>query len=207
MSDKIDFKKEMKPLYAPTRSKGIHLIDVPVLRYLMVDGVGDPNSAIAYGQAVETLYAVAYGLKFASRIELERDYVVPPLEGLWWADDLDDFIARRKHNWKWTMMIMVPEWIGPRMIDTAMAEVKRKKSPPALNALRVELLQEGRVAQVLHIGPYDEEGAILAHLHDDFLPAHGLRPTGKHHEIYLSDPRKSAPANLRTVLRQPVKQA
>ena len=183
MSDKIDFKKEMKPLYAPTRSKGIHLIDVPILRYLMVDGVGDPNSATAYVQAVETLYAVAYGLKFASRIE------------------------RRKHNWKWTMMIMVPEWIGPRMIDTAMAEVKRKKSPPALDALRVELLQEGRVAQVLHIGPYDEEGSILAHLHDDFLPAHGLRPTGKHHEIYLSDPRKSAPANLRTVLRQPVKQA
>lgn len=204
--EKVDFKKQFKALYAPTRSQAIHLVNVPPMRFLMIDGCGDPNSAPAYGEAVAALYALAYALKQASRSQLERDYVVPPLEGLWWSRDMSAFAARQKHLWEWTMMIMVPGWIGPAMIDRVFEAVRRKKALPALEGARVEMLEEGRCAQVLHIGPYDEEGPILETLHASFLPAHGLQPCGKHHEIYLSDPRRAASDKLRTILRQPVRE-
>lgn len=203
--DKIDFKKQLKHLYGPTAHMGIHLVDVPAMRLLMVDGHGDPNTVPAYREAVETLYAVAYALKFASKKQLEKDYVVPPLEGLWWSSDMASFLTREKDKWDWTMMIMVPEWIGPAMIAKTIEAVRRKKAPPALDRLRVETLEEGRAAQVLHIGPYDDEGPVLKKLHDEFLPQTGLIRVGKHHEIYLSDPRKADPSRLRTILRQPVK--
>lgn len=203
--DKIDFKKTLKALYAPTAKQGFHILDVPPMRYLMVDGAGDPNSAPAYTEAVETLYPVAYAIKFASKADLGRDYTVPPLEGLWWSRDMSDFVARRKDRWEWTMMLMVPEWVGPAMIDAAIAKVRKTKAPPAIDRLRVEVLEEGRCVQVLHIGPYDDEGPVLEKLHDEFVPQNGFKLTGKHHEIYLSDPRKVAPEKLKTILRQPVK--
>lgn len=203
--DKVDFRKALKALYAPSARQGLHIVDVPALRYLMVDGAGDPNTAPAYAEALETLYGVAYAIKFASKTELGRDYTVPPLEGLWWSKDMTDFTARRKDNWEWTMMLMVPDWVGPAMIDAAIARTKKKKAPAALDKLRVEVLEEGRCVQVLHTGSYDNEGPVLEKLHAEFLPANGLKPVGKHHEIYLSDPRKVAPEKLKTVLRQPVK--
>lgn len=203
--DKIDFKKQFKDLYGPTRRQGIHLVTVPAMRFLMVDGHGDPNTVLAYAQAVETLYAVAYALKFASKKQLEKDYVVPPLEGLWWSSDMASFLSREKDKWDWTMMIMVPEWIGPAMIDKTIDAVRKKKAPSALDRLRVETLEEGRAAQVLHIGPYDDEGPMLKKLHDEFLPQNELIRVGKHHEIYLSDPRRADPSKLKTILRQPVK--
>jgi hypothetical protein len=205
MADKTDFRKVMKALYAPTARQGFHLVDVPAMRFLMVDGKGDPNTAAAYTNAVETLYSVAYAIKFASKTELERDYVVPPLEGLWWADDMSTFLTRQKGKWKWTMMLMVPEWIGPKMIDAAIAKVRKKKAPKALGKLRVEVLEEGRAVQVLHIGSYDAEGPVLEAMHREFIPRHGLTMTGMHHEIYLSDPRKVAAEKLKTILRQPVR--
>ena len=204
--EKIDFRKHLKPLYGPTRRQGFHLVDVPAMRFLMVDGHGDPNTASAYGEAVETLYGTAYALKFASKRQLERDYTVPPLEGLWWSRDMKSFLTREKDKWDWTMMIMIPDWIGPAMIETTIDAVRRKKAPAALDRLRVEVLDEGRAVQALHIGPYDDEGPVLEKLHNEFLPQNGLVPTGKHHEIYLSDPRKAAPEKLRTILRQPVKE-
>ena len=204
--DRIDFRKHLKALYGPTRKQGFHLVDVPMMRFLMVDGHGDPNVTPAYREAVETLYGVAYALKFASKKQLEKDYVVPPLEGLWWSRDMKSFLTREKGKWDWTMMIMVPEWIGPAMIETTIDTVKRKKAPPALDRLRVEPLEEGRAVQVLHIGPYDAEGPVLEKMHNEFLPENGLALTGKHHEIYLSDPRRAAPEKLRTILRQPVKE-
>lgn len=207
MTDKIDFRRRLKPLYGPTRRQGIHLVTVPPMRYLMVDGVGDPNTEPAYGAAVAALYGLAYALKFASSRQLGRDYVVPPLEGLWWATDWADFQRRDKASWHWTMMIMLPEWIGPALVARTIEAVgAKKKAPAALAALRVDMLEEGRCVQALHIGPYDAEGPLIARMHDAFMPAHGLAPCGKHHEIYLSDPRKSAPDKLRTVLRQPVVQ-
>lgn len=204
--EKIDFKKQLKALYGPTKSMGFHVVEVPTTRFLMIDGHGDPNVVAAYRQAVETLYGVAYALKFASRTQLGRDYTVPPLEGLWWAADLASFAAREKDKWDWTMMIMVPDWIGPAMIASTIETVRKKKQPPALDLLRVEALEEGRAVQVLHIGSYDDEGPVLARMHEDYIPDNGWVPTGKHHEIYLGDPRKTAPEKLRTILRQPIKE-
>ncbi|QJR20536.1 hypothetical protein HKM20_06535 [Pelagibacterium halotolerans] len=185
---------------------GFHVVEVPTTRFLMIDGHGDPNVVAAYRQAIETLYGVAYALKFASRTQLGRDYTVPPLEGLWWAADLASFAAREKDKWDWTMMIMVPDWIGPAMIASTIETVRKKKQPPALDLLRVEALEEGRAVQVLHIGSYDDEGPVLARMHEDYIPDNGWVPTGKHHEIYLGDPRKTAPEKLRTILRQPIKE-
>lgn len=200
---KRDFKKELDSYRA--RHGQVRIVDVPPLQYLMVDGHGDPNTAQEYADALAALYPVAYRLKFASRRELDRDYVVMPLEALWWASDMEYFTsARDKSRWSWTVMIMVPEWTTAAMLEAAVAEVGRKAPPVALGEVRMEVLAEGSCAQTLHVGPYDDEGPVLAHLHQEFLPGAGLRPRGKHHEIYLNDARRVAPARLRTILRQPV---
>lgn len=202
---KIDFTKEYKQLYQPS-AREFELVEVPRLTYLMVDGHGDPNTAPAYAQAVEALYGLAYRIKFISKAELGRDYVVPPLEGLWWADDYNSFTtALDKSKWDWTMLIMVPEWISRELYERALDELRRKKPLPALDAIRMEPYEEGLAAQILHIGPYDAEGPVLARLHQEWIPQHGYVESGKHHEIYLSDPRRVEPAKLKTVLRQPVR--
>jgi hypothetical protein len=180
------------------------VLDVPPARYLMVDGQGDPNVEPGYGEAVEALYVASYTLKFMSKGELGRDYVVPPLEGLWWADDYADFVARRKDRWSWTMMTLVPDFVPDACAEAALALARRTKDKPGLSRLRCAALAEGRCVQTLHLGPYDDEGPILRTLHGEYLPANGLRETGLHHEIYLSDPRRTAAAKLRTILRQPV---
>ena len=202
---KVDFKKELKHLYRPS-AKAFTVVDVPPMQYLMVDGHGDPNTAQAYQEAVEALYAVAYKLKFMSKRQLEKDYVVPPLEGLWWAEDMETFtVGRDKSAWDWTMMIMQPDWITPQMFDEAVQQVQKAKGLPALPRLRLETYHEGLAVQILHLGSYDDEGPTLQRMHDEFIPQGGYQMAGKHHEIYLSDPRKVAPEKLRTVLRQPVR--
>jgi hypothetical protein len=202
---KTDFKKELRSLYQPS-ARDFVVVDVPPMNYLMVDGHGDPNTAQEYADALETLYAVAYKCKFASKKKLERDYVVPPLAGLWWADDMEVFTTRRdKSTWDWTMMIMQPEWITEEMFEEAVKQVEKQKNPPALPKLRLETYHEGLSVQILHIGSYDDEGPTLHRMHYEFIPQNGYEMQGKHHEIYLSDPRKVAPGKLRTVLRQPVK--
>lgn len=201
--EKIDFKKAYKELYNPPTGRFV-IVDVPPLNYFMIDGAGDPNKAPAYRDAVEALYATSYALKFMSKKELSRDYVVPPLEGLWWAQDMTSFASRDKDKWSWTMMIMVPDFIDSRMAERAVAAAGRK-APKALPKLRLERLEEGLAVQTLHIGSYDEEGPVLKALHEEFLPANGLVETGHHHEIYLGDPRKTPPHKLKTILRQPVR--
>ena len=193
----------MNTFYAPS-AKDFSLVQVPPLHYLMIDGHGDPNTAPAYMSAVEWLYSVSYPVKFMSKKELGRDYAVMPLEGLWWADDMNAFITRDKSAWSWTMMILQPDWITKVMIDAAIEKASAKLGAPP-PSLRLETLDEGLCVQIMHIGPYDAEGPVLARLHGEFLPQNGLTETGHHHEIYLSDPRKSAPEKLKTVLRQPVR--
>ena len=203
---KIDFKKKYEALYQPS-AKEFEVVDVPEMQFLMVDGHGDPNTAQEYGEAVEALYAVAYKIKFASKKELDRDYVVPPLEGLWWAADMDSFTLKRdKSAWDWTMMIMTPEWVTEEMFGRAVKQVEKGKNPPALSKVRLESYHERLAVQILHIGSFDDEGPILARLHQEYLPANSYVENGKHHEIYLSDPRKVAPEKLKTVLRQPVRE-
>lgn len=201
---KTDIKKERKDLYAPS-SKDFALVDVPEMACLMIDGAGDPNTATSYRDAVEALYAVSYALKFASKKHLERDYVVGPLEGLWSAADPSSFVRRAKDEWDWTMMIVQPEWISREMVAEATAITAAKKGLRTIPLLRHERYREGRSVQILHIGSYDDETSVLARLHDEFMPTHGLTFNGPHHEIYLSDPRRTVPDKLKTILRQPVR--
>ena len=173
--------------------------------YLMIDGVGDPNTSPAFADAIESLYPVAFTLKFASKRELGRDYVVPPLEGLWWSEDMASFTsARDKSHWNWTLMVMVPEWIERDLVAAALDRVAATSTPVRRGDVRLEPLVEGRCVQTLHVGSFDDEADVLAELHDEFVPGNGLRMVGKHHEIYLSDFRRTAPEKLRTILRQPV---
>ncbi|HWI85300.1 MAG TPA: GyrI-like domain-containing protein, partial [Sphingomonas sp.] len=197
---KVDLKREMAPLYSPPPGQFV-VIDIPPLRYLMIDGAGDPNCSPDYGAAVETLYAASYAVKFASKRVLGRDYVVPPLEGLWWAPDMRAFLDRRKSEWMWTMMICVPDFVGDQIVGQALGDVARKKPALSFEKVRLSPLEEKRAVQILHVGSYDDEAPVLRKLHDEFLPAHRLRPTGKHHEIYLSDPRRIEASRLKTILR------
>jgi hypothetical protein len=202
-----DWKKELKHLYNPT-AKEFALVDVPPLQFLMIDGQGDPNTAAEYSEALAALYPLAYTLKFMSKRELDRDYSVPPLEGLWWAEDRTVFTATAKGNrdaWLWRMMIMTPDWLDQEAFERATAEVRRKKNPAALEKVRLEMFHEGLSVQILHIGPYSAEGPTIARLHGELIPQQGLVENGEHHEIYLGDPRRSAPEKLKTILRQPVR--
>ncbi len=203
---KVDFKKELKHLYAPS-SKEFEVVTVPEMNFIMIDGRGDPNTSVSYKEAVEALYAVAYKLKFISKKTLSRDYVVPPLEGLWWAEDMSVFTAGNKEGWEWTAMIMQPSWITEEMFGEASRLVEKSKNPPALKKMRFEAYDEGLSLQIMHIGPYADEGPLLSRLHVEIIPQKGYVENGKHHEIYLGDPRKTAPEKLKTVLRQPVKKA
>ena len=200
--EKRDYKKELKHLYKPSAKKVV-LVDVPEMNFLMIDGQGDPNSSPAFQEAVAALYPLAYTLKFMVRKgEPGVDYGVMPLEGLWWANDMAAFSVDRKEDWFWTLMIMQPEYITEDMVDTAKEEVARKKDPAALSQVRFALFEEGRAAQTLHVGPFSEEGPTVAKVHS-FIEEQGEQRIGKHHEIYLSDIRKAAPANWKTVIRQP----
>lgn len=195
---KIDLKKQISAYTAPRGS--FEIIDVPPLRYLMIDGHGDPN-AQEYADAIATIFPVAYKLKFFSKRELDRDYVVMPLEALWWSDDMASFTTDRdKSRWDWTALNLVPDWIT----DEQFADVRATVEAPVLDRLRLETLAEGRCVQTLHLGSFDDEGPTLDALHHDFIPGNGLRMTGRHHEVYLSDIRRTEPAKLRTILRQPV---
>lgn len=197
----IDFKKQMKYLYQPP-TKEVVEVDVPEMNFLMVDGRGDPNTSQEYAAAVEVLFQVSYALKFmVKKGSLAIDYGVMSLEGLWWADDMSAFTAGDKSNWLWTMMIMQPEFVSREMVDKAVQEVAKKKQPAAISKLRFEAFTEGKAAQIMHIGPFSEEGPTVEKVHV-YIDARGQR-RGKHHEIYLTDIRKADPTNWRTVIRQP----
>lgn len=193
-----DIKKALPALYAPKRG-GFHVVDVPEIAFLMVDGHGDPNTSPAYTEAVTALYTLSYAVRAIAKTDLGRVHTVGPLEGLWSADDPAVFVTREKSAWDWTMMISQPAWITPDVVEAAM----RKKK--AVDGVRFASYAEGRSVQVLHVGSYDDEAPVLAALHREYLPEHGLTFNGRHHEIYLSDPRRTAPEKLRTILRQPVR--
>lgn len=197
-----DVKKELKACYAP-KNLDWKLIEVPPrMRYLSIEGAGDPNTASAYTEAVQALYVTIYTLKFSLR---ERPFIVGPLEGLWWADDMSTFVTRQKDAWFWKMLISLPPWMADSDVEAAKRAAVAKKQLAAIERVSVTCLSEGLCAQLLHIGAYDDEGPKLARLHDEMLGRLRLELDGTHHEIYLSDPRRTAAAKLKTILRQPVK--
>ena len=198
---KVDLKRELKHLYQPS-AKEVVQVEVPAFRFLMIDGEGDPNTSVRYAEAVQALFSVSYTTKFMVKKRTQVDYAVMPLEGLWWADDMSAFVANDRSKWRWTMMIMQPEFVASQVVEESIAEVKRKKALPALSELRLETFIEGSCAQILHVGPFSEEGPTIQRVHD-FIAGRSML-AGKHHEIYLSDVRRADPRKWRTIIRQPM---
>lgn len=200
---KLDFKQQFKQFYSPS-AKQCAIVDLPAMNFLMLDGAGDPNHAPAFQTAVETLYAVAYTLKFMLKKGADGiDYGVMPLEGLWWSEEMATFSVERKSDWLWTLLIMQPDFITAAQVEAAKVEAAKKKDLPALSQLRFEAYHEGLSAQIMHLGPFAAEGPTIATLHT-FISNQGYHLRGKHHEIYLNDLRRTAPEKLKTVIRQPI---
>lgn len=199
---KVNLKKELKHLYQPSAKEVVEVV-VPTFKYLMIDGEGDPNTSQEYAQAVEALFSVSYTAKFMIKKGTQAlDYAVMPLEGLWWADDMTAFTSNDKTLWKWTMMILQPSFVESEVIERAIAEVQKKKNLPAISKLRLKSFTEGHCAQILHIGPFSEEGPTIERVHN-FIDSRAVR-TGKHHEIYLSDIRRADPKKWKTIIRHPM---
>ena len=199
---KIDLKKDLKTLYSPS-AKAVSMVKVPAMQFLMVDGAGDPNTSVAFQQAMDVLFSVSYTLKFLLREVLDIDYGVMPPEGLWWSEDMSRFDASAKDRWLWTLMIMQPDFVTVEHVERAKAKAADRKELPALAQLRFETYDEGPSAQILYIGPYAEEGPTVEKIHR-FIADSGHALRGKHHEIYLSDIRRAAPEKWKTVVRQPM---
>lgn len=208
---KIDFKKTEKAFYSGKAGR-FDLLEVPEMQFLSMQGQGDPNTSTEYSRAIAALYGLSYGLKFHCKKTLEKDHVVPPMDGLWWADDMSSFAQRDKSVWKWRMMIRQPDWITDAMfaevLEVVIGKTAKKKDAATdeatLRSVALGKITEGLCVQTLHIGSYDDEGPVLEEMHTRFIPANGLRMAGLHHEIYLGDPRKVPPEKLKTILRQPV---
>lgn len=199
---KVDYRKVHAEVYRAS-AKAPALLEVPPMQFLMVDGAGDPEGSALFEASVGALFALAYAIKFAlKKGPMALDFAVMPLEGLWWADDMAHFMAARD-RWRWTLMVMQPPVVDAALVEAARRDVARKKGPGRLEAVRLERFDEGRAAQLLHVGPFAEEGPSVQRLHR-FIADQGLALRGRHHEIYLSDIRRSPPHQWRTVLRQPV---
>jgi hypothetical protein len=200
----LDMKKTLKHLYTPS-AKEVNVVTVPPLNYLMIDGEGNPNTSPIYPQTVSALYSLSYALRAISKAA-NRVFTVMPLEGLWafkgMQEEPFDITEADKDRFIWTMMILQPPHITATMFNEALANVRKKDTSERLNTVRFECYDEGEVVQILHLGPYSTEAPTVARLHDT-IADNGWQLRGKHHEIYLSDPRKVAPEKMKTVIRQP----
>jgi len=200
---KFDYSKDLKELYKPS-PKNVSEVNVPKMQFLKIDGQGNPNNSEQFSKSVEALFALSYAIKFYIKKNKEMDYRVFPLEGLWWAEDMSTFSVDKKDDWKWKLMIAQPEVVTESIIEEQRTIVLKKKDLDYLKLLRYEPYDEGQAAQIMHIGPFSEEGPTIDKIHN-FIKEKGTEATGLHHEIYLSDIRKGNPANWKTVIRQPFK--
>jgi hypothetical protein len=214
--EKLDLRKQYKHLYQPSAKK-VEVVDVPAFKFALIDGEIEPGQAPgtspSFAEALQALYGISYTLKFMSKLRKEEplDYSVMALEGLWWIRSADgehppEFLEAdlaHPENWCWTAMVMQPDHISEAMYQEGLAQLRKKKPSPALDKMRFETFQEGLCIQILHIGPYADEPATIQKM-DAFAQEKGYRLCGKHHEIYLGDPRRADPAKLKTVLRHPV---
>jgi hypothetical protein len=199
---KIDLKKDLKQFYTASQDH-IALVEVPPLHFLMAEGQGDPNTSPAFQQAAETLFRLSYTLKFMLKKEQGLDWTVMPLEALWWADDMAAFTEDRRDEWKWALMILQPDFVTKETVALALELAQNKKNAPPLYAISFGRHTDGASAQVLHVGPYTAAAATIERL-NRFIREKGYHFGGKHHEIYLNDPRRTPPGKLKTILRQPI---
>jgi hypothetical protein len=204
MSTKFDFKKDMRQFFNPPKGK-FTIVDVPPMQFIMGDGDGNPNNNPRFIALTEATYGLAYTIKFKCKA-MEKDFVVAPLEGLWWSENMDAFILERKDDWIWTLMMALPDWVTPEMFEESRDEVAKKKDLPALPDLRLETYHEGLSVQIMYLGAYADEGPTIAAMHQ-FAEEQGYALRGKHHEIYIGDPRRNPPEKLKTVIRQPIEKA
>lgn len=198
---KTDLKNDFKELYHPTQ-KEITIVDVPTFNCIMVDGKGDPNNSKEFQTAIEALYPIAYGIKFGLKKSGGPEFAVMPLEGLWWSDDMNDFLLGRKDKWSWTIFIVQPEFVTKEMFEEAREVAKKRKDNPVIDKVRFEAFTEGKSAQILYVGPFADEGPTIQEIHKKITEVGG-KLSGKHHEIYLSDMRRVTPDKYKTVIRQP----
>jgi hypothetical protein len=206
--DKLDFKKRYNELYSPSK-KDVSIVTVPAFNFLMIDGTGDPNDNPRMQAAFEALFSVSYTLKFMfkqGKLGKARDFGVMPPEGLWWADEMSQFTQKDKGNWKWTMMLMQPDFATGDDVRKAIDAAGKKKPLPCLEGLRFERYEEGLSAQILYFGPFADEGPTIQRIHET-IKEKGCVLRGKHHEIYLSDFRRVKPEKLKTIIRQPCAKA
>ena len=202
--EKVDFKKQLKHIYNPT-AKEVSIVNVPAMNFLMINGRGNPKTSKLYKSAIEALFAVSYALKcMIKKSDLAIDYKVMPLEGLWWVEDMTQFSFDNKDAWLWTAMMMQPEYVTKELVEEAKRQVDKKKGLSNLTMMRFESFHEGQVVQIMHIGPYTTEPETIQRM-KNFIKENDFIENGKHHEIYLSDPRKAAPEKMKTIIRQPVK--
>ena len=203
----FDLIKENQQFYLQPKNI-VSLFQVPKMKFLMIDGKGNPNNNSDYSDALGALYGVAYTLKFSvKKSPLQVDYKVMPLEGLWWTEDMSEFTLEDRGNWLWRMMIMVPEFITYEMVMQSVEDVRKKKNPPHLDDVRFETFKEGLSAQVFHLGPYGEaERPAVEKLHA-YLKENGYVRRGRHHEIYFNSPLRTDPSKLKTIIRQPAEKS
>jgi hypothetical protein len=208
--EKLDLKKKYRNLYKPS-TKEVDIVDVPLFQFVMINGGIEegktPGNSPSFQQALEALYGISYTLKFASKQNKENpvDYTVMALEALWWVDE-GTFDIRHPGNWKWQAMIMQPDHISQKMYQNGLEALRKKKDNPAIEKMSLETFHEGLSMQMMHIGPYSEEPITLSKM-DAFVNENRYVYHGRHHEIYLGDPRKAKPENLKTILRHPVRTA
>jgi hypothetical protein len=203
MSEKIDLRKQLKHLYSSSKKPDV--IDVPPAKFLTITGRGEPGGE-AYQAALNALYSVAYSVKFRAKAA-GKDFVVMNLEGLWWWDDPEAYFGEvSREEWNWKSMIRQPDFITLEMVEGAKAEAKEKKGLKEIDRVILEDFNEGSSAQIMHIGPFSEEGETIAELHM-FIEENGYKMRGYHHEIYMSDVRRTAPKRWRTIIRQPIEKA
>lgn len=201
--EKLDLRKKYKSFYSPPSSDFV-LVDLPALQYLMIDGHGDPNSSQLYVDAIQTLYSLAYTLKFNLKKSAGADYTVMGLEGLWWVPNMADFSTEHKEDWLWTAMILQPDYITPELVAEAKQQCAAKGKAPLADQTRLETFSEGLSVQIMYFGRYADEGPTIRRMHE-YIHANGMELRGKHHEIYLSDARRVAPEKCKTIIRQPAK--
>lgn len=197
---KVDLRKELKPLYTASAKKAAPL-DIPRMKFLMIDGSGHPDGNPLFQQGMEALFGVAYTLKFSSKLGPQKlDWTMMPPEGVWWVEGPEPFEKADKSAWCWTLMMVQPDAVTAAMVREAKKTLKERKNPARMDEVRLESLREGRCVQILHIGPYDAEQPAIEMLHA-FAAENGCKVAGKHHEIYFSDPRRTKPEKLKTIIR------